>query len=50
MVREEVARQKRPLNRSPDTEVNRKIFKRESLVENSSFVSGEHDTRRFGTT
>ena len=57
MVHEKVARQSRPLSGAPDTEVFRKIFgleylanKREFLGENSDFVSGEHDTRRGGTT
>ena len=42
---------------SPDTVVFRKIFMLEyleneevHLVENSDFVSGEHETRRDGTT
>ena len=50
MILEEVARHSRPLSGSPDTEVSWKIFKREPLVENLSFVSGEHDTLRGGTT
>ena len=52
-----VARQSRPMIGSPDTEVFRKIimlvyFENEEvhLVENSDFVSAEHETRRGGTT
>ena len=57
MIHEEVARQNRPLSGAPDKEVFRKIFgleyhanEREFLGENSDFVSGEHDTRRGGTS
>ena len=57
MKLEEVARQSRPLSGSPDKSVFRKIFKQEYFVnqeeflaENSTDVSGEHDTRRGGTT
>ena len=54
---EEVARQSRPLSGTPDTEVAPTMFKHEYLVnekehvvENLDFVSGEHETRRGGTT
>ena len=54
---EEVARQSRPLSRSPDTEDIRKIFmleyfvnEEEHLAEYSHIVSGEHEARRGGTT
>ena len=51
-----MARQSRPMSGSPDTEVFRIIFKlgyleneEEHLVENSDFVSGEHETQSGGT-
>ena len=44
MILEGVARHSRLLSSSPDTEISRKIFKWEFLVENSSFVSGERGT------
>ena len=57
MILEEVARQSRPLSGAPDPEVFQKIFEleylaneREFLFENLDFVSGDHDTRRGGTT
>ena len=50
MLLEEVARHSRSLSCFPDTEISRNIFKWEFLVENSSFLSGEHDTRRGSTT
>ena len=43
---EEVARHGRPLSCSPDTDIIRKIFRPDFLDGISSFVCGEHDTRR----
>ncbi|KAK1134609.1 hypothetical protein K0M31_007391 [Melipona bicolor] len=57
IVLEEVARLFPPLGGSPDTEVSFKNLKTEYLVnekvfltEGLRFVSGEHGTRRGGTT
>ena len=52
-----MAQQSRPMSGSPDTVVFRKIFMLEyleneevHLVENSDFVSREHETLSGGTT
>ena len=54
---EEMARQSRPTSGSPDTDVLHILFKleylengEEHLVENSDFLSGEHETQSGGTT
>ena len=57
MTLEEVARQSRPLSESPNNSIIRKMFKQkyfvnqeEFLAQNTADVSGEHETRRGGTT
>ena len=49
MTLEEVARNRPPMGRAPDTEVDQKILSLEYQIEISYFVSREHDSRRGGT-